>query len=81
MDKTTVYLDEDDYRRLKQIAQREGASAEYSWAVAEYAARHGHTPRPQAWRRSQACRNGHARRGLPEGIRQHDRHDTSAVAA
>jgi predicted transcriptional regulator len=40
--KTTVYLGEEDYRRLKQIARRRGcAPAELvREAVAEYAARH-----------------------------------------
>lgn len=42
MDKTTVYLDPDDYRRLKRLAAAQGRpSAELvREAVAEYAARH-----------------------------------------
>lgn len=42
MEKTTVYLDEKAYRRLKQIARREGRRpAELvREAVAEYAVRH-----------------------------------------
>jgi hypothetical protein len=46
--KTTVYLDADDYRRLKRIAQtRRCAPAQLvREAVAEYAARH--TPRRKA---------------------------------
>jgi len=40
--KTTVYLDEDSYRRLKLIAQRRGCAPALlvREAVAEYAARH-----------------------------------------
>ena len=43
MDKTTLYLDGDDYRRLKRIAQaRKVAPASLvREAVAEYVARHG----------------------------------------
>ena len=43
MEKTTVYLDQGDYRRLKQIARRDGRKpAELvREAVAEYAVRHG----------------------------------------
>jgi predicted transcriptional regulator len=46
--KTTVYLDADDYRRLKRIAQdkRCPPAQLVREAVAEYAARH--TPRAQA---------------------------------
>jgi hypothetical protein len=42
MQKTTVYLDTDDYRELKRIAQRKGRPpAELvREAVAEYAVRH-----------------------------------------
>jgi hypothetical protein len=45
MQKTTVYLDEDDYRRLKQLARqrRLAPAAMVREAVAEYTARH--TPR------------------------------------
>jgi hypothetical protein len=41
--KTTLYLPEADYRRLKELARREGrAAAELvREAVAEYASRHG----------------------------------------
>jgi hypothetical protein len=43
MEKTTVYLDGVDYRRLKQIARRKGKTpAELvREAVAEYTVRHG----------------------------------------
>ncbi len=42
MDKTTVYLDTDDYRRLKRLAAEQGRpSAELiREAVAEYTSRH-----------------------------------------
>ncbi len=42
MDKTTVYLDSDDYRRLKRLAAEQGRpSAELvREAVAEYTRRH-----------------------------------------
>ncbi len=42
MEKTTVYFDSNDYRRLKQIAQRQGRKpAELvREAVAEYTVRH-----------------------------------------
>jgi hypothetical protein len=45
--KTTVYLPEDDYRRLKALAeaQQRPAAELVREAVAEYAARH--TPRPR----------------------------------
>jgi ribbon-helix-helix CopG family protein len=41
--KTTLYLDADDYRRLKLIARRQGrkAAALVREAVAEYTRRHG----------------------------------------
>ncbi len=46
MDKTTLYLDGDDYRKLKRIAAREGRApaALVRDAVAEYVVRHGGAP-------------------------------------
>lgn len=46
--KTTVYLDEQAYRRLKALAAREGRSAAelIRLAVSEYADRHGPTALP-----------------------------------
>lgn len=46
--KTTVYLDDDAYRRLKQLARRQGRPAAelVREAVAEYAERHGARRRP-----------------------------------
>jgi hypothetical protein len=48
--KTTLYLPEADYRRLKALARREGrAAAELvREAVAEYARRRGATRRPRS---------------------------------
>lgn len=48
--KTTVYLDEADYRRLKALARAEGRSAAelVREAVAEYAARYGARRRPRS---------------------------------
>jgi len=45
--KTTVYLDADDYRRLKALAAESGRSAAelVREAVAEYATRHGRQAR------------------------------------
>ena len=50
MQKTTVYLDEGAYRRLKQIARaRKRPPAEVlRQAVAEYTARHAPRRRPQS---------------------------------
>ena len=50
MQKTTVYLDADQYRALKRIAQRAGrAPAELvREAVAEYAARHARPRRAKS---------------------------------
>jgi len=50
MQKTTVYLDEATYKRLKQIARRQGrAPAEMvREAVAEYTARHAPKKRPRS---------------------------------
>lgn len=49
MDKTTLYLDSDDYRKLKRIAasRKRAPAALVREAVAEYVARHGksHLPR------------------------------------
>lgn len=49
MEKTTVYLDEHDYRRLKQIAKRDGRKpAELvREAVAEYTVRRRDEPRSE----------------------------------
>lgn len=48
MDKTTLYLDGADYRRLKRIAQarKVAPAALVREAVAEYVARHGTRPLP-----------------------------------
>jgi metal-responsive CopG/Arc/MetJ family transcriptional regulator len=50
MQKTTVYMDEEMYRRLKQIArQRRRAPAEMvREAVAEYTARHAPRRKPRS---------------------------------
>ena len=50
MQKTTVYLDEEAYRRLKQVARgRRRAPAELvREAVAEYAARHAPHRKPRS---------------------------------
>ena len=50
MKKTTVYLDADDYRALKRIAQRAGrAPAELvREAVAEYAVKHARARRAKS---------------------------------
>ena len=50
MQKTTVYLDEAAYKRLKQIARRQGrAPAEMvRAAVDEYTARHAPKKRPRS---------------------------------
>ena len=50
MKKTTVYLDADDYRALKRIAQRAGrAPAELvREAVAEYAVKHARVGRAKS---------------------------------
>jgi predicted transcriptional regulator len=50
MQKTTVYLDADDYRALKKIAQRSGrAPAELvREAVAEYAVKHARSRRAKS---------------------------------
>jgi len=50
MQKTTVYLDEATYKRLKQIARRQGrAPAEMvREAVDEYTARHAPKKRPRS---------------------------------
>ncbi len=48
MDKTTLYLDGDDYRKLKRIAARrnQAPAALVREAVAEYVARHNRLPLP-----------------------------------
>jgi len=48
--KTTVYLDEADYKRLKAIARTQGRQpAELvREAVAEYASRHAKRPKPRS---------------------------------
>lgn len=50
MQKTTVYLDEETYRRLKQIARKNGrAPAEMvREAVAEYTVRHAERRKPRS---------------------------------
>ena len=50
MDKTTLYLDGDDYRKLKRIAasRKRAPAALVREAVAEYVARHGATAWPKS---------------------------------
>jgi predicted transcriptional regulator len=50
MQKTTVYLDEDAYRRLKQLARarRRAPAAMVRQAVAEFTARHAPRRRPRS---------------------------------
>jgi hypothetical protein len=50
MDKTTLYLDAGDYRRLKRIAasRKRTPAALVREAVAEYVARHGRTRTPKS---------------------------------
>ena len=50
LDKTTLYLDGADYRRLKRIAQarKVAPAALVREAVAEYVARHGARPLPKS---------------------------------
>ena len=57
--KTTVYLDSDDYRRLKAIARAEGKppASLVRQAVAEFAARYGKKPK------SRSLGSGHSGRG------------------
>ena len=59
MDKTTLYLDGDAYRKLKQIAaKRKQAPAQLvREAVAEYVTRHGGAPLPKSIGAG-ACRRG-----------------------
>jgi predicted transcriptional regulator len=50
MDKTTLYLDSDDYRRLKRVALRRGVApaALVREAIADYVARHDTTRAPRS---------------------------------
>jgi len=50
MQKTTVYLDAADYRRLKQVARarRRPPAAVIREAIAEYTARHGRRRAPRS---------------------------------
>ena len=50
MQKTTVYMDEEMYRRLKQIARarRQPPAAMVREAVAEYTVRHARRRRPRS---------------------------------
>ena len=50
MKKTTIYMNEDAYRRLKQIArqQRRAPAAMVREAVAEYTARHSPRRKPRS---------------------------------
>ena len=50
MDKTTLYLDGDDYRKLKRIAagRKVAPASLVREAVAEYVARHGPAPMPKS---------------------------------
>lgn len=50
MDKTTLYLDGDDYRKLKRMAasRKRAPAALVREAVAEYVARHGKPQLPKS---------------------------------
>jgi predicted transcriptional regulator len=50
MDKTTLYLDGDDYRKLKRIAasRKQAPAALVREAVAEYVTRHGAARMPRS---------------------------------
>jgi hypothetical protein len=50
MEKTTLYLDAEDYRKLKRIAasRRQAPAALVREAVAEYVAQHGQVRRPRS---------------------------------
>ncbi|HEX9367142.1 MAG TPA: hypothetical protein VF921_10960 [Vicinamibacterales bacterium] len=50
MEKTTLYLDAADYRRLKRIAatRKQAPASLVREAVAEYVARHGGSRRPRS---------------------------------
>ncbi len=50
MDKTTLYLDSDDYRRLKRVALRRGVApaALVREAIAEYVTRHDTARAPRS---------------------------------
>ena len=50
MDKTTLYLDGEDYRKLKRIAatRKQAPAALVREAVAEYVARHGAPSLPKS---------------------------------
>ena len=50
MDKTTLYLDGGDYRKLKRIAasRKQAPAALVREAVAEYVVRHGAAPLPKS---------------------------------
>jgi predicted transcriptional regulator len=50
MDKTTLYLDSDDYRKLKRIAaaRNQAPAALVREAVAEYVTRHGRGALPRS---------------------------------
>lgn len=58
MQKTTIYLDADDYRKLKRLAQGRGCAPAQlvREAVAEYAVRHGRQRRAKS---VGAFRSGH----------------------
>jgi hypothetical protein len=58
--KTTVYLDEADYRRIKRIALESGCSSAslVREAVSEFAKRHGRRRRPKSL--------GIGRSGMPD---------------
>jgi hypothetical protein len=50
MEKTTLYLDGDDYRKLKRIAaaRKQAPASLVREAVAEYVTRHGGSPLPKS---------------------------------
>ena len=64
MQKTTVYLDEDAYRRLKQIARvrRRPPAEMVREAVAEYTARHAPRRKPRSVGAFKSGRRGLGRR-------------------
>lgn len=84
MDKTTLYLDGDAYRRLKRIAadRKVAPALLVREAVAEYVARHGARPLPKSLgagdsgrtdlgERSEALLGGMGRPARPRTRRDH----------
>ena len=83
MDKTTLYLDSDDYRKLKRIAasRKQAPAALVREAVAEYVARHGVTRLPLSIGAGDSGRGDLGERaeeflaGMGESTRPRRRHD------